>query len=327
MIAQDTADLVKAAQVRFSEHTRGAVFSGAVPNRGLERRYYPHARAAERLLALRDSFDTQSNESSDTCPSTDKQQVLALSLVEEMKAMGIADAYMDAGRLRLRHGARGPRHSLSSASSPTWTPPRTPPGPTFRPRIVAYDGRGPCATRGAEHIVMQEADFPSLDPKPGQAPDCHRRHHPAGSRRQGGHCRNPHRQPSAFWPRPEPHATLRIGFTPDEEIGRGADRFDLARTSAPSWPTPRTAATLGELEYENFNAAAAKVEFHGRISIHPGSAKGQLVNSQLIAMEFHSLLPVHQRPEGYRGLRGLRPADGHERHRGAEPAALHHSGP
>ena len=83
--------------------------------------------AAERLLRYV-QFDTQSNEFSDTCPSTDKQKVLALSLVEEMKAMGISDSYMDAEGY-----VYGTPQSLSSVSSPTWIPPLTPPGPTFRP--------------------------------------------------------------------------------------------------------------------------------------------------------------------------------------------------
>ena len=96
---------------------------------------------------------------------------------------------------------------------------------------------------------------------------------------------------------------MRIGFTPDEEIGRGADRFNLKDFGA-EFAYTADGGTLGELEYEKFNAAAAKVVFHGR-NIHPGSAKNQMVNSQLIAMEFHSLLPVHQRPEATEGYEGF----------------------
>ena len=89
----------------------------------------------------------------------------------------------------------------------------------------------------------------------------------------------------------------------DEEIGRGADRFNLADFGA-EFAYTADGGTLGELEYENFNAAAAKVVFHGR-NIHPGSAKNQMVNSQLIAMEFQSLLPIHQRPEATEGYEGF----------------------
>ena len=99
------------------------------------------------------------------------------------------------------------------------------------------------------------------------------------------------------------HATLKIGFTPDEEIGRGADRFDVASFGA-DFAYTVDGGTIGELEYENFNAAAARVEFRGR-NIHPGSAKDKMRNSQLIAMEFNAMLPEAQRPqytEGYEGF-------------------------
>ena len=100
-----------------------------------------------------------------------------------------------------------------------------------------------------------------------------------------------------------PHATLRIGFTPDEEIGRGADRFNVKEFAA-DYAYTVDGGTVGEIEYENFNAASAKVTFRG-LNIHPGSAKNKLVNSQLIAMEYQSLLPVHQRPEATSGYEGF----------------------
>ena len=99
------------------------------------------------------------------------------------------------------------------------------------------------------------------------------------------------------------HATLKIGFTPDEEIGRGADRFDVKGFGA-DFAYTADGGPVGEIEYENFNAAGAKVVVHG-LNIHPGSAKGKMVNSQLIAMEFHSLLPVGQRPELTEGYEGF----------------------
>jgi tripeptide aminopeptidase len=99
------------------------------------------------------------------------------------------------------------------------------------------------------------------------------------------------------------HATLKIGFTPDEEIGRGADRFDVAKFAA-DYAYTVDGGTIGELEYENFNAAGATVEFVGR-NIHPGSAKNQMVNSQYIAMEFQSLLPAAQKPEHTENYEGF----------------------
>ena len=107
------------------------------------------------------------------------------------------------------------------------------------------------------------------------------------------------------------HATLRIGFTPDEEIGRGADKFNLKDFGA-DYAYTVDGGPIGEIEYENFNAAGAVAEFSG-INIHPGSAKDKMVNSQLIAMEFNSLLPVHQRPdctEGYEGFIHLTDMEG-----------------
>jgi tripeptide aminopeptidase len=99
------------------------------------------------------------------------------------------------------------------------------------------------------------------------------------------------------------HATLKIGFTPDEEVGRGADKFDIPGFGA-DYAYTVDGGALGEIEYENFNAAGAAVVFHG-VSIHPGSAKNKMVNSQLVAMEFNGLLPVHLRPESTEGYEGF----------------------
>ena len=101
----------------------------------------------------------------------------------------------------------------------------------------------------------------------------------------------------------EPHGAIKICFTPDEEIGRGADHFDVEKFDA-DYAYTVDGGALGELEYENFNAAAAKAEFRG-VSIHPGSAKNKMKNAQLMAMYFNSLLPADQTPattEGYEGF-------------------------
>ena len=99
------------------------------------------------------------------------------------------------------------------------------------------------------------------------------------------------------------HATLKIGFTPDEEIGRGADKFDIQDFGA-DYAYTADGGTVGEIEYENFNAASACVTFHG-LNIHPGSAKDKMVNSQYIAMEYQSLLPTAQKPEYTEGYEGF----------------------
>lgn len=111
------------------------------------------------------------------------------------------------------------------------------------------------------------------------------------------------------------HATLKIAFTPDEEIGRGADRFDIPGFGA-DYAYTCDGGLIGEMEYETFNAAGATVDFKG-LNIHPGSAKGKMVNAQYIAMEFQSLLPAAQKPEyteGYEGFLHLTDMEGSVEH-------------
>ena len=108
------------------------------------------------------------------------------------------------------------------------------------------------------------------------------------------------------------HGTIKIGFTPDEEVGRGADHFDVERFGA-SFAYTVDGGELGELEYENFNAGSARLVVNG-LSIHPGSAKNAMLNASLLAMEFHSMLPVEQNPrytEGYEGFYHLGEMKGH----------------
>ncbi|MEB8389514.1 peptidase dimerization domain-containing protein, partial [Rhodobacteraceae bacterium KMM 6894] len=99
------------------------------------------------------------------------------------------------------------------------------------------------------------------------------------------------------------HGKIRVGFTPDEEIGRGAHKFDVAKFGA-DWAYTMDGSQIGELEYENFNAAEAKIAIHGK-SVHPGYAKGKMVNAILIAQEFLSLLPVEEVPHKTSGREGF----------------------
>ena len=117
-----------------------------------------------------------------------------------------------------------------------------------------------------------------------------------------------------------PHGTIKVGITPDEETGRGADRFDVKGFGA-QYAYTVDGGKLGEIEYENFNAADAKITING-VSVHPGTAKGKMKNAILIAMEFHSMLPVFENPaftEGYEGFSHLEGIQGHE-----EQASLHY---
>ena len=246
------------------------------------------------------SFDTQSDETSDTCPSTDKQKRLGQALVEEMLAMGISDAYMD------EHGyvygtVPGDKAlpTIGLIAHMDTAPDAS--GADIKARIVEHDGSD-ILLNPEKGIYLREADYPILkrsrgkhlivtdgttllgaDDKAGIAEIM-----TAAQRLITGGGR---------------HATLKIGFTPDEEIGRGADLFDVKGFGA-DYAYTADGGTIGTIEYENFNAAGAKVIFHG-LNIHPGSAKDKMVNSMYLAMEFQSLLPAAQKPEytdGYEGF-------------------------
>lgn len=246
------------------------------------------------------SFDTQSDEQSETCPSTDKQKQLGQVLVEEMRDMGISDAYMD------EHGyvygtVPGDKDlpTIGLIAHMDTAPDAS--GADIKARIVEHDGSD-ILLNPEKGIYLREADYPILkksrgkhlivtdgttllgaDDKAGVAEIM-----TAAQRLITGGGR---------------HATLKIGFTPDEEIGRGADLFDVKGFGA-DYAYTADGGTIGTIEYENFNAAGAKVIFHG-LNIHPGSAKDKMVNSMYLAMEFQSLLPAAQKPEytdGYEGF-------------------------
>lgn len=246
------------------------------------------------------SFDTQSDEFSPTCPSTDKQRLLGAALVEEMLEMGIADAHMDENGYVYGTVPGDPRLPAIGLIAHMDTSPDAS-GADIRAKIVEYSGGDVCLNE-EKGIFLREADYPSL-----------RNHHGKhlivtdgttllGADDKAGIAEILTAAEFLMTARMS-HATLKIGFTPDEEIGRGADKFDVKGFGA-DFAYTADGGTLGEIEYENFNAAGAVVNFRG-LNIHPGSAKGKMVNSQLIAMEFQSLLPVHQRPESTEGYEGF----------------------
>ena len=246
------------------------------------------------------AFDTQSDEASDSCPSTAKQKLLGQCIVNDMLKMGIADAHMDAHGYV--YGTVPGDQSLPTIgliahmdTSPDAS------GANIRARIVPYDGED-ILLNEEYGIYLRESDYPILknsrgkhlivtdgttllgaDDKAGVAEIL-----TAAQRliENGGR-----------------HATLKIGFTPDEEIGRGADLFDIKGFGA-DYAYTADGGTVGEIEYENFNAASARAVFHG-LNIHPGSAKGKMVNSMYLAMEFQAMLPAARKPEytdGYEGF-------------------------
>ncbi|MGM9660260.1 MAG: peptidase T [Faecousia sp.] len=246
------------------------------------------------------SFDTQSDENSTTCPSTAKQKKLGAALVEEMREMGIADARMDEFGYVYGTVPGDPELPTIGLIAHMDTSPDAS-GTNIQAKIVEYTGADVCLN-SEKGIFLRQSDYPNLKKHVGKhlivtdgttllgADD------KAGVAeimtaaeillKQGGR-----------------HATLKIGFTPDEEIGSGADHFDVKGFGA-DYAYTADGGPIGEIEYENFNAASAVVVFQGR-NIHPGSAKNAMVNSQYIAMEFQSLLPIHQRPETTEGYEGF----------------------
>ncbi len=246
---------------------------------------------SERLLEYV-SFDTQSDESSETCPSTAKQKRLGAALVEEMKAMGIADARIDEdgyvyGSVPGKAGAPAIGLIAHMDTSPDCS------GADIKPRIVEYTGE-PIVLNEEKHIVLSAQDFPLLDRSVGKHLIVTDGTTLLGADDKAGIAEILTAVEELLAEGGE-HAPICIGFTPDEEIGRGADRFDLAHFGA-DYAYTVDGGTLGELEYENFNAASAVVTVLGR-NVHPGYAKNTMINSQNIAMEFHALLPVVERPE------------------------------
>lgn len=247
-------------------------------------------------------FDTQSDESSDSCPSTAKQTVLGRELVKELLELGLCDAHMDA------HGyiyatlpaSRGYEElpTLGLIAHMDTSPDVS--GADVHPQSIRYQGSDITLRNGA---VLNASLYPFLQEWIGKevivtdgstllgADD------KAGIAEIVSTC-------ATLLAHPEiPHGRIAIGFTPDEEIGRGADLFDVEHFGAQTAYTV-DGGLLGEIEYENFNAASAKLEVHG-VNIHPGSAKNRMKNAVLMANKFLSMLPEAETPahtEGYEGF-------------------------
>lgn len=256
-------------------------------------------RAYERLLNYI-QFDTASDENSETCPSTPGQLVLGRSLVEEMRLMGISNARIDENGYvygEIPATAEGfPTIGLIAHMDTVNCVPVLP----MRARIVKnYDG-GPVQLEGGD--VLDPADYPEMKLRAGKDLIVTDGKTLLGADDKAGvaeiltACEQ-------LLSQNLPHGDVRIAFTPDEEIGRGADRFDVAGFGA-DFAYTVDGDELGGIEYENFNAASVNLRFHGR-SVHPGSAKNKLVNAALLAMEFDSMLPPQERPEHTEGREGF----------------------
>ena len=246
------------------------------------------------------SYETTSDESSETCPSTEKQKALGKTIVEEMLAMGIQDARMDENGYVYGTVPGDPSLPTIGLIAHMDTAPDAS-GANIKARIVEYTG-GDILLNEEKGIYLRETDYESLKRNHGKHLIVTDGTTLLGADDKAG-VAEILTAAEILLTQGGKHATLKIGFTPDEEIGRGADKFDIQGFGA-DYAYTADGGTVGEIEYENFNAASACVIFHG-LNIHPGSAKDKMVNSQYIAMEYQSLLPTAQKPEYTEGYEGF----------------------
>lgn len=249
------------------------------------------------------AFDTQSAEDSDTFPSTEKQKVLLTALRDEMKTLGMTEVTMDQygyvmGTIPASKGCEN-APVLGFISHVDTSPDMS--GEEVKPRTIEeYDGSD-IVLNG--NLTMQVADFPELEYFKG-----HTLIHTDGTTLLGADDKAGVAEimtaAEYLMTHPEvKHGKIRIGFTPDEEIGRGVDFFDVKAFGA-DFAYTVDGGMEGELEYENFNAASAKIEIQGR-NVHPGYAKNKMINAIDVACELQELVPVAERPqytEGYEGF-------------------------
>ncbi len=249
-------------------------------------------------------IDTQSDENSDSVPSTKKQLDIAKLLVEEMKSMGLQDISLDEKGYVM---ATLPSNCINKTpiigfiahmdTSPDMS------GKNVNPQVIRdYDGKDILLDE-KQKVTLSPADFPEILNYKGQDLVTTDGTTLLGADDKAGIAeimtameylvRHPNMK----------HGTIRIGFTPDEEIGRGADHFDVKKFGA-DFAYTIDGGEMGELEYENFNAALATITIHGR-NVHPGTAKDKMINAIHLAMELNQMLPVNERPEFTTGREGF----------------------
>ena len=260
------------------------------------------------------TYDTQSDEHSDTSPSTEKQKVLGQALADELGQLGLHKAHMDEhgyvyAWLPATPGSEGiPCVGLIAHMD---TSPDAP-GAGVNPRIVRYEG-GDIVLNEEKGIVMRAAEFESLAKYQGQELIVTDGTTLLGADDKAG-VAEIMTAVAYLAEHPEvPHGRIAVCFTPDEEVGQGADRFNVEGFGAAVAYTV-DGGELGEIEYENFNAANAGVFVRG-VNIHPGEAKNKMKNALLIALEYAGLLPPAETPahtEGYEGFYHLHDMKGNE---------------
>ncbi|GAA0744540.1 peptidase T [Gaetbulibacter jejuensis] len=250
------------------------------------------------------TVDTESDPNSDTTPSTAKQWDLAHALVKELIAIGLKDVTIDNNAYIMATLPSNVEHDVPTIgfishfdTSPDFT------GANVKPRIIEnYDGKD-IALNAEENIILSPSYFEDLLLYKGQTLITTDGTTLLGADDKAGITEIVSAMEYLIQHPEIKHGTIKIGFTPDEEIGRGAHKFDVEKFGA-DWAYTMDGSQIGELEYENFNAAGATVKVKGKI-VHPGYAKGKMVNSMYIATEFINALPRLETPEHTEGYQGF----------------------
>ncbi len=250
------------------------------------------------------TIDTESDPNSITTPSTPKQWDLANKLVEELKTIGLQDVTIDDKAYIMATLPSTVDHEVPTIgfishfdTSPDFI------GANVNPQVVPnYDG-GDIVLNTAKNIVLSPKYFKDLLQYKGQTIITTDGTTLLGADDKAGITEIVSAMEYLIQHPEIKHGKIRIGFTPDEEIGRGAHHFDVDKFGA-DWAYTMDGSQVGELEYENFNAAGAKITFKGK-SVHPGYAKGKIINSMLIANDFINALPKGETPEETRGYEGF----------------------
>lgn len=251
------------------------------------------------------SFDTQSKEDAGVTPSTPGQMTFARYLKEELLSLGLEDVSLDDnGYLFATLPANTDREvpTIGFIAHMDTSPDMS--GRDVRPRIVqGYDGGDIVLCDGAERIVLSPSRFPELLDHRGEDLIVTDGRTLLGADDKAGIAEI---VSAMVWLQQHPevkHGRVRIGFNPDEEIGLGAHKFDVERFGC-QWAYTMDGGEVGELEFENFNAASARLTFKGR-NVHPGYAKDKMLNSMLVAARFIGMLPAWETPEHTDGYEGF----------------------
>ncbi|MDG1673057.1 MAG: peptidase T [Flavobacteriaceae bacterium] len=249
-------------------------------------------------------IDTESDPNSTTTPSTEKQWTLARLLAEELKRIGLVDVSIDEHAYVMGTLPSNVAHDVPAIgfishfdTSPDFTAAKV------SPQVIEnYDGKA-IVLNAEQNIILSPDYFEDLLLYKGQTLITTDGTSLLGADDKAGVCEIVSAMEYLVQHPEIKHGPIKVGFTPDEEIGRGAHKFDVNKFGA-QWAYTMDGSQIGELEYENFNAASAEVRIHGKI-VHPGYAKGKMVNSMYYAQKFIDSLPKNETPEETEGYEGF----------------------